>query len=98
MKKVRGRKWSGRRCGAHQNSAAVGKFTDGSVEAVCGMSSVKESAKSLVRLPETWDFADRTLSRFDGTVEPAYMVHGCKVNPLVWSFFGWSQSYTLEIA
>ena len=27
------------------------------------------------------------------TVKPAYMVHGCKVSPLVWSIFGWSQSY-----
>ena len=25
------------------------------------------------------------------TVEPACMVHGCKVNPLVWSIFGWSR-------
>ena len=25
-------------------------------------------------------------------VEPACMVHGCKVNPLVWSIIGWSQS------
>ena len=28
----------------------------------------------------------------DNTVRPAYKVHGCKVNPLVWSIFGWSQS------
>ena len=27
------------------------------------------------------------------TVAPAYMVHGCKVNPLIWSIFGWSQYY-----
>ena len=26
------------------------------------------------------------------TVEPPCMVHGCKVNPLVWSIYGWSQS------
>ena len=28
----------------------------------------------------------------DGTVRPAYMVHGCKVNPLVWSIFAWSRT------
>ena len=27
------------------------------------------------------------------TVEIAYMAHGCKVSPRVWSIFGWSQSY-----
>ena len=27
-----------------------------------------------------------------GTVPPACMVHGCKVNPLVWSIFGWSRT------
>ena len=26
------------------------------------------------------------------TVAPACMVHGCKVNPLVWSIFGWSRT------
>ena len=26
------------------------------------------------------------------TVEPACKVHGCKVNPLVWSIFGWSRT------
>ena len=25
------------------------------------------------------------------------MVHGCKVNPLVWSIFGWSQSYWVRL-
>ena len=29
---------------------------------------------------------------FLNTVEPACMVHGCKVNPLVWSIFGWSRT------
>ena len=33
-----------------------------------------------------------SLMNSSNTVEPAYMVHGCKVNPLVWSIFGWSQS------
>ena len=31
-------------------------------------------------------------TKFAITVEPACMVHGCKVNPLVWSIFDWSQS------
>ena len=26
--------------------------------------------------------------QFGSTVEPACMVHGCKVNPLIWSIFG----------
>ena len=26
------------------------------------------------------------------TVEPACMVHGCKVNPLIWSIFGQSRT------
>ena len=28
------------------------------------------------------------------TVEPAYMVHGCKVNPLVWSIFVWPTQHS----
>ena len=32
------------------------------------------------------------LSDIMTVVEPAYKVHGCKVNPLVWSIFGGSQS------
>ena len=30
--------------------------------------------------------------KFGFTDVPAFMVHGCKVNPLIWSVFGWSRT------
>ena len=41
-----------------------------------------------------FDSEVRTNEREDlvrNTVEPACMVHGCKVNLLIWSFFSWTQ-------
>ena len=66
------KKCEGGSCGgAHQNSAAVGKFTNGSVETVSLLNVICQRicqiTTSMPPSAEAWDFSDRPVSRFVGS-------------------------------